>query len=602
MCRPNVIYYGDNRLKTNYNKINYKEGDTSYKHTEVEHRFIMKQLGYDINNKVVHHKNGKNYDHNVINLCLLNNQSEHYNEHNMSKYMFKKGNKIGELSKGITFKKGLPKIKNNTLEFNMMCSRIRSEWCKNNKNILSKSSIMREKNNINSNHIRFGGIVKSIKHIGKKAVYDIVGVEDNNNFIGNGFVLGNTGKSSAAIMMAREWCRLLGIRFDPARHIAYNNADVMRKIDNLNKFEPIVADEAIRFASSAEWAKKENKELKKKLAQVRTKHLLYILCFPLKIYKLEKNYLESFVNYWCLTGDTKIITKDKFGSIRRTPIKNINNYFAKEILTYNIEKNIYEFKEYEKKIKTKKEAEIYELELVNGLKIKCTEDHPFLTQRGWVRLKDLTSIYEILCYNNLSINYRNIYIKVKLIKKLKQKEDVYDIIGVKDNHNFVANNMIVHNCDLFGRGVGAIYVKDRNPTMDSWRMNMFKNVGSYTEFTNVSKVEQLLKKHPNFWNIIKFPRPPEWLYTRYLKVREKNVYDDDNVFSNVSKEDIHRALLILALRDIMMHDTTLTMNRVLLHIKNEYDVPVTKGMIEGAIEDSKQLIIKVREESMSIKQ
>lgn len=262
-----------------------------------------------------------------------------------------------------------------------------------------------------------------------------------------------TGKSSAAIMMAREWCRIIGIRFDPGRHIAYNNADVMRKIDNLNKFEPIVCDEAIRFASSADWAKKENKELKKKLAQVRTKHLLYILCFPLKIYKLEKNYLESFVNYWL---------------------------------------------------------------------------------------------------------------------------------------------------DLFGRGTGAIYVKDRNPTADSWRMNMFNKIGSYTEFTNVSKVEQLLKKHPNFWNIIKFPKPPEWLYTRYLKVREQNVYDDENVFANVSKEDIHRALLILALRDIMMHDTTLTMNRILLHIKNQYDIPVTKGMIEGAIEDSKQLIVKVREEAMKI--
>jgi len=212
-------------------------------------------------------------------------------------------------------------------------------------------------------------------------------------------------------------------------------------------------DEAIRFASSAEWAKKENKELKKKLAQVRTKHLLYILAFPLKVYKLEKNYLESFTNYWI---------------------------------------------------------------------------------------------------------------------------------------------------DLFGRGVGAIYVKDRNPTQDSWRMNQFKNVGSYTEFTSVSKVAKLLKKHPNFWNIIKFPKPPEWLYTRYLNVREKNVYDDQNVLANVSREDIHRALLILSLKDIMTHDTTLSMNRIMLHIKNEYDISLSKGMVQSAIEDSKQLIIKVREGALKI--
>jgi len=260
-----------------------------------------------------------------------------------------------------------------------------------------------------------------------------------------------TGKSSAAIMLAREWCRLLGIRFDPARHIAYNNADVMNKIDALNKFEPIVCDEAIRFASAADWNKKENKELKKKLAQVRTKHLFYILCFPLKIYKLEKTYLESYVNYWV---------------------------------------------------------------------------------------------------------------------------------------------------DLFARGKGACYVKDKNPVQDSWRMKEFQKIGSYTEFTILSKVEQNLKKHPNFWMIVKFPKPPGWLYTRYLKVREKNIYDDENVLSNVSKEDIHRALLILALRDIMMHDTTLTMNRIILHCTNTYDIKLTKGMVQGAVEDSKQLVEKVREQQL----
>jgi hypothetical protein len=212
-------------------------------------------------------------------------------------------------------------------------------------------------------------------------------------------------------------------------------------------------DEAIRFASSAEWAKKENKELKKKLAQVRTKHLLYILCFPLKINKLEKNYLESFTNYWI---------------------------------------------------------------------------------------------------------------------------------------------------DLFDRGKGAIYVKDKNPIQDSWRVKDFKNVGSYTEFTSIAQVEKKLKKHPNFWSIIKFPKPPKWLYDRYLAVRETNVYDDENVLNNVSKEDIHNALLVLSLRDIMLHDTTLSMNRIILHIANEYDIRVGKGTIQAAINDAKQLVQKVRDKAIDV--
>lgn len=262
-----------------------------------------------------------------------------------------------------------------------------------------------------------------------------------------------TGKSSAAIMIAREWCKILGIKFDPDRHIAYNNADVMRKIDALDKFEPIICDEAIRFAAAADWNRKENKELRKKLAQVRTKHLLYILCFPLKVYKLEKTYLESYVNYWV---------------------------------------------------------------------------------------------------------------------------------------------------DLFGRGIGAIYVKDRNPVQDSWRMKEFQKIGSYTEFTNVSKVQAILKKHPNFWRIVRFPKPPRWLYDRYLTVREKNIYDDDNVMADVSTEDVHRALMVLTLRDIMMHDTTLSMNRIILHIKNEYDIPITKGNVQELLTDAKHLVGKIREEAMKL--
>ena len=259
------------------------------------------------------------------------------------------------------------------------------------------------------------------------------------------------GKSSAAIMIARYWCKLQGIKFDPARHIAYNNADLMNKIDQLNKFEPIIADEAIRFVSSEDWAKKENKDLKKRLAQVRTKHLLYILCFPLKIYKVEKTYLENYVNYWL---------------------------------------------------------------------------------------------------------------------------------------------------DLYGRGVGAIYVRDKNPVQDSWRQKEFSLVGSYSEFTNSQKILERLKKHPNFWIQVKIPRPPRWLYEKYLKVREKNVYDDENVLSSVSKEDIWKALLIMALRDIMLHDTTLTMNRIILHIRNEYDVNMTKAQVEAALEDCKQLVLKIREKAI----
>ena len=66
--------------------------------------------------------------------------------------------------------------------------------------------------------------------------------------------------------------------------------------------------------------------------------------------------------------------------------------------------------------------------------------------------------------------------------------------------------------------------------------------------------------------------------------------------ANVSKEDIHNALLILSLRDIMLQDVTLNMNRIILHIKNQYDIALSKNMIQHAVDDATQLVTKVKED------
>ena len=68
----------------------------------------------------------------------------------------------------------------------------------------SEVAINREKNNLNSNHVSKGGIIKLITYLGKQKVYDVVNVQDNHNFIVNGFIVSNTGKSSAGIMLCRE--------------------------------------------------------------------------------------------------------------------------------------------------------------------------------------------------------------------------------------------------------------------------------------------------------------------------------------------------------------------------------------------------------------
>jgi len=340
---------------------------------------------------------------------------------------------------------------------------------------------------------------------------------------------------------------------------------------------------------------------------------------------------DEAIRFACVPGWTEIKTEN--GLIE---IKELEGKKDFKVYTYNEKTKKEELQTAKTCIKVKTDV-IYEVETEDGKKIQATKEHKFLTINGWKMLSELK-------INNILINNS----KIKSIKKLESVE-VYDIIGVKKNKNYIANDFVVHNSsadwnkkenkelkkklaqvrtkhllfilcfplkiyklektylesyvnywiDLFGRGRGAVYVRDKNPVMDSWRMNDFKKIGSYTEFTDLTKVEKTLKKHPNFWQIIKFPKPPDWLYTRYLNVREKNIYDDDNVLANVSKEDIHKGLLILALRDIMLNDSTLTMNRVILHVSNEYDIKISKAMVQAAVEDSKQLIIKIREQALN---
>jgi hypothetical protein len=258
-----------------------------------------------------------------------------------------------------------------------------------------------------------------------------------------------SGKSSFAIMLAREWCRLLGIMFDSDKHIAYSNRQVQEKIDKLDKFQPLICDEAINFATSEAWNLKSNKELKKKLGQVRTKHLFYILCFPLKIMKVDKVYLDSYVNYWI---------------------------------------------------------------------------------------------------------------------------------------------------DLIGRGRGALFVKDKNPVHDSWRLKDFRDLGAYTEFTSMDKVQKKLMKHPNFWYIITSPKPSARVYNKYLVVREQNIYNDMNTLNIVSRQDIYRALLLKVLEDIMVRDSTITLKRLILHIKVEYDFEIKEKDLRLVLDDANQLLDKIKEE------
>ena len=256
------------------------------------------------------------------------------------------------------------------------------------------------------------------------------------------------GKSSLAVLMAMLWCKILDIKFNTKKHICYSNEQVMDAIDNLPPWSPIVCDEAIEFVMAENWAKTENKELKKKLAKIRTKHLFFLMCFPLKINKVERTYLESFVNYWI---------------------------------------------------------------------------------------------------------------------------------------------------DIYTRGRGAIFTRDSNPANDAWRVKDFGELGSYNEFTSGDQIKQKLERHPNFWKMMNIPKLNEDIYRRYLRVRELNVYNDPNVSRNISRDDVMKALLIRVLKDMMTRDSSVSLRRLLIHIRNEHDIDISESEMNSTINEAEDLLKRALE-------
>ena len=91
----------------------------------------------------------------------------------------------------------------------------------------------------------------------------------------------------------------------------------------------------------------------------------------------------------CLTGDTLVDTING-----KKQIKDLVNTEG-ILLSYDYNGNIIK-KSYNECRKTRKQADIYELELENGMKIKATPDHKILTTKGWISLIDLKQDDEVL--------------------------------------------------------------------------------------------------------------------------------------------------------------------------------------------------------------
>ncbi len=152
----------------------------------------------------------------------------------------------------------------------------------------------------------------------------------------------------------------------------------------------------------------------------------------------------------CLDGDTLITLED--GS--KIPIKNLQNA-GKRVLALNKEGKIIPA---EKTNFYKRTArEILHIKLASGHEIKLTPEHPLLTPDGWMPACNLSSGSMILaaagnlCSDSgrILIQHKALFDEITQIETITGSFEVYDI-SVPEHHNFVANDIIVHNSYSMG--------------------------------------------------------------------------------------------------------------------------------------------------------
>lgn len=161
-----------------------------------------------------------------------------------------------------------------------------------------------------------------------------------------------------------------------------------------------------------------------------------------------------FANYGfnkCLTGDT-VIYDSETGS----------RYTIEEIVSGKIELSVHTLND-SLKIETRKVIDwfengvkpVYTLILRSGKTIKATENHPFRTQFGWTNLSniavgELIAVPRSLDFDNGStreisnLAHSDIYWDEVVSIEYFGNEMTYDIT-VDGTHNFVANDIFVHN-------------------------------------------------------------------------------------------------------------------------------------------------------------
>ncbi|MBC1191276.1 DNA polymerase III subunit gamma/tau [Microcystis aeruginosa CS-558/01A06] len=151
----------------------------------------------------------------------------------------------------------------------------------------------------------------------------------------------------------------------------------------------------------------------------------------------------------CLTGDSLVFTETGLIPINHPEI------LGKRVLSYNESSGEWEYKKVLRWLNRGVKATLT-IQTRNRT-INCTGNHLIKTEKAWIQAKNLKIGDQILSPVNVAaVQYRPSIIKSpQWLTNFEEvigiqegdTESVYDL-EVEDNHNFVANGLLVHNCHM----------------------------------------------------------------------------------------------------------------------------------------------------------
>ena len=220
----------------------------------------------------------------------------------------------------------------------------------------------------------------------------------------------------------------------------------------------------------------------------------------------------------CLTPDTIILTEK--GELTIEHLYHLQD--RPKVLSYNHETNKTEWKRIEATreiLHTTKR--LYQIQTKNGRRITCTADHRIFTNRGYIEAKDLTIGDTILIQRSESYDGSSCVEgdTISVVQELHNTSSVYDI-QVEGNHNFFANNILVHNCiiidDPFKSREEAESKTYQDLVWEYYRSTLYSRLEGYgaiivimQRWNNNDLIARLLDEQKtnggDEWEIINFP-------------------------------------------------------------------------------------------------